>query len=421
MGRQEERITRDGYLLLSPEQKIKERRLDDEVVDLVDTLLYKAIDAHASDIHLQPDGGQLRVRYRIDGVLHDQDPIPFLTSLQVLSRIKVLSHLDIAEKRFPQDGKFSVLVQRYQTNDQKNFAESIDLRVSTFPSTYGEKIVVRILDRATNLLQLESLGFSNELFEFIQQFMSKQHGFFLVTGPTGSGKTTTLYAMLSTLNRNEKNIVTMEDPVEYDLQGITQSQINLKTGFNFENGLRSMLRQDPDIIMIGEIRDRPTVQMAIESALTGHLVLSTLHTNDATGALTRLLDMGVEPFLINATLTGVLAQRLARKLCAHCKKEELLSPDEQSFLQRYGANIKKAYKPQGCSKCFNVGYKGRVGIFEFLVLDDQVRQLVMEKKSSEIIRDYAVSSGMKLLFFDAFSKFQQGIISFEEVLSLLNS
>jgi general secretion pathway protein E len=273
---------------------------------------------------------------------------------------------------------------------------------------YGEKMVIRILDRTYNLLNVEALGLNQKTLRDITNLLQKPHGFFLVTGPTGAGKTTTLYAMLSQLNKPGRNIITMEDPVEYAVPGITQSQVNEKTGFNFQNGLRCMLRQDPDIIMIGEIRDKITAQIAIEAALTGHLVFSTLHTNDAAGAITRLLDMGIEPFLINATLTGILAQRLARKLCTSCKKENAANMPSIE-------NLSASFSSPGCSNCFNLGHKGRTGIFELLVLDDAIRDLILQKKSSAIIIDRAIKSGMQTLLHDGVDKVNSGQISLKEL------
>lgn len=385
----------------------------DPVIDYVDRILYNAISMHASDIHLQPEEMGARTRYRIDGTLYDQDSInPEMLKL-VISRIKIIAGLDIAVQRLPQDGKIKLNIKTHQTefikqNQDQDQDQVIDLRISTFPSTYGEKMVVRILDRSHNLLNLESLGMNPKMLTHIQSLIKKPHGFFLVTGPTGSGKTTTLYAILSELNKPGINIVTMEDPVEYAVPGITQSQVNDKAGFSFQNGLRCMLRQDPDIIMIGEIRDKITAQIAIEASLTGHLVFSTLHTNDAAGAITRLIDMGVEPFLINATLTGILAQRLARKLCNTCKKETgFKNPDLK--------DIKTNFEASGCSSCFNLGHKGRVGIFELLVLDDQIRDLVLQKAATTNVVQQALKTGMQTLMLDGFDKVNSGQISLEEL------
>lgn len=407
-------IRLEGYILRSHEQKLKQSKLSDPVVDCVDDLLYKALSLRASDIHCEPSKDTLRIRYRIDGFLYDQKVFDVDFGLQIVSRIKVLSRMDIAERRLPQDGKFSLQVERDDA-----FYDCIDLRVSTFPSTSGEKIVIRILDRSSNLLKLESLGLSDELNQNIHDILSHPHGFFLVTGPTGSGKTTTLYAMLSELNKPEKNIVTMEDPVEYDLHGITQSQVNGKTGFTFENGLRSMLRQDPDIIMIGEIRDKPTVQIAIESALTGHLVLSTLHTNDAVGAITRLLDMGIESFLISATVSGVLAQRLVRRLCDGCKVPTNISLEHQIFMKNYGIELGCSYTSQGCGACNFLGHRGRIGIFEFLKIDDTFRSLIVQKADASSLRKHVAMYGMKLLLHDALEKVAQGLISLQELWALI--
>lgn len=396
-------ITSSTYSLLNTEEKIINNINSDPVIDYVDQILYNAIAMHASDIHLQPEENEARARYRIDGTLYDQDSIkPEMLKL-VISRIKIIAGLDIAIQRLPQDGKIKLNTRNNGKNNQV-----IDLRISTFPSTYGEKMVIRILDRSHNLLNLESLGMNSKMLMHLQNLIKKPHGFFLVTGPTGSGKTTTLYAILSALNKPGINIVTMEDPVEYAVPGITQSQVNDKAGFSFQNGLRCMLRQDPDIIMIGEIRDKITAQIAIEASLTGHLVFSTLHTNDAAGAITRLLDMGVEPFLINATLTGILAQRLARKLCSKCKKEAALkNPDLK--------NLKTNFEALGCSNCFNLGHKGRLGIFELLVLDDQIRDLVLQKAATARVVQQAIATGMQTLMSDGLEKVNNGQISLDEL------
>jgi general secretion pathway protein E len=398
------------YRLLSEEEKIKKGITDDKIVSLVDALLFYAIRVGASDIHLEQRKDDMRVRYRIDGVLYNQDPIDSEKKLAVLSRLKILSALDIAQKRIPQDGKFRVTVAG------KDF---IDLRVSTFPSTYGEKMVIRILDREKSCLDLNLLGLESKVKDEISGIIQRPHGFFLVTGPTGSGKTTTLYAMLNQLNDSVRNIVTMEDPVEYDLEGITQSQINPKAGFTFENGIRSILRQDPDVVMVGEIRDKITAQTAIEAALTGHLVLSTLHTNDSASAITRLIDMGIEPFLINASVCAILTQRLVRTLCDTCKQETMLTDAEQKQLQHRKINFKKVYRAKGCKHCFDLGHKGRTGIFELLILDDNIRDLVMQKLSTDTIREQSLKNGTILLFDDAIKKVEQGVVSLEEVLRVV--
>jgi len=412
------------YTLFSQAEKLRRNIVEDPVVFMIDLLLYQAIHIRASDIHLQPDETSMVVRYRIDGVLYDQCLIEGEQKNTVLSRLKILANLDIAERRIPQDGKFKIFVHDGDNgcedkNTNKDRMGLIDFRVSTFPSIYGEKMVIRILDRSHNLLDLETLGFNEIVSRRIHELINQPHGFFLVTGPTGSGKTTTLYAILSQLNSPERNIVTMEDPVEYDLPGITQSQINIKAGFTFETGLRALLRQDPDVIMIGEIRDKITAQIAIESSLTGHLVLSTLHTNDAPSAITRLIEMGVEPFLINASLSGVLAQRLVRKLCSSCKQQIDLDTGTQDLLARHGLTCEAIFKPVGCPRCFNLGYRGRVGIFELLSIDDHVRELIMNKESTEKIRLYAINNGMKLLLQDGIEKVQQGIISLEDLLTVI--
>lgn len=401
------------YTLFSQTEKLKRGIVEDPIVVLVDLLVHQAIHVHASDIHLQPEENIIVVRYRIDGVLYDQCIIDAEQRNLVLSRLKILANLDIAERRIPQDGKFKVFV-----HDGDHSAHPlIDFRVSTFPSIYGEKMVIRILDRSHNLLDVEALGFDETVFERIHQLINQPHGFFLVTGPTGSGKTTTLYAILSKLNSPERNIVTMEDPVEYDLPGITQSQINIKAGFTFETGLRALLRQDPDVIMVGEIRDKVTAQIAIESSLTGHLVLSTLHTNDAPSAITRLIEMDVEPFLINASLSGVLAQRLVRKLCLHCRQQVALDAQTKDLLQRHGLLCETMYKPVGCTRCFNLGYSGRIGIFELLCIDDHMRELIMHRESTEKIRLHAVNHGMRLLLVDGIEKVNRGIIVLEDLLT----
>ena len=406
------------YNLVSKEEKLKKGINQEPVVDLVDSFLFQAIKYAASDVHLEQTQDDMRVRYRIDGILYDQKTIPKEQGLAVISRLKILSSLDIAEKRIPQDGKFRIKINRKLfTQDAGDF---IDMRVSTFPSIYGEKMVVRILDQAENCIHLDKLGMNPSTLAELYSVIDRPQGFFLVTGPTGSGKTTTLYSILSHLNNAERNIITMEDPVEYNLDGITQSQINEKAGFTFRKGLRSILRQDPDVVMVGEIRDKQTAQTAIEAALTGHLVLSTLHTNDSIGAVTRLLDMGVEPFLINASLSGILAQRLVRKLCSECKQEDFITVQEKQNLENKNIdlnkfNLEKIYRPSGCSKCFDLGYKSRTGIFELLKIDDQLRDLIMKRASTQEIKNYAIKNNIKFIVEDGLEKIEKGLISLEEL------
>ena len=404
-----------AYSLKNKEDKILEGINDDPTVEFVDNLLCSAIDCNASDIHLEPGENSMRVRYRIDGVLCNQDPISFAQRFLILSRLKVLSSLDISESRIPQDGKLPV---RLASKDEEETQDFIDLRVATFPSIYGEKMVIRILNRAQNFIQLNALGFNSFAQDGISDLIKRPHGFFLVCGPTGSGKTTTLYALLTRLNIASRNIVTMEDPVEYNIDGITQSQVNTKAGFSFENGMRAILRQDPDVVMIGEIRDKPTVQIAIEAALTGHLVLSTLHTNGAVGAITRLIDMGVERFLINAALSGVLAQRLVRKLCDHCKYEVELGKAEKQQVKKYGFNLDKAFRAKGCGECLSLGTKGRVAVGELLLFDDDVRRLIIQGASDEEVECKAIENGMTILRDDLISRLKEGVISLEEFLSV---
>lgn len=378
---------------------------DVSVVSIVNTLLNTAINMRASDIHLEPTEHALRVRFRLDGVLHDQPPLEHTISAQIISRFKVLSAINIAEKRIPQDGKFHLT----------NKGQPIDLRISTFPSLHGEKIVVRILDRSTHGIALEQLGFNTHTLNAFTQLIKRPSGFFLVTGPTGSGKTTTLYAALSALNSPEKNIVTLEDPVEYNVSGITQGYINPAAGFTFEKGIRALLRQDPDILMVGEIRDKQTARVAIEAALTGHLVLSTLHTNDAPSAVMRLMDMGIEPFLINASLTGVLAQRLVRIICNNCKEQVTPNQQETMLCQQYNLDPQTLYHGKGCSACNQVGYKGRTGVFELLTITNTLRSLIIARPQFEHMHEQACKDGMTTLLHDGIQKVRDGVISLADL------
>ncbi|TET06538.1 type II/IV secretion system protein [Candidatus Dependentiae bacterium] len=383
---------------------------EETVIRIVDKLLCQAIAYNASDIHLEPTEQNLRVRFRLDGLLYDQESLPASVMKQVISRIKVLSNINIAEKRIPQDGKFRIV------NEHKE----IDLRVSTFPSYYGEKVVIRILDRSQNMLSLDMLGFQTAMREQFEQLINRSSGFLLVVGPTGSGKTTTLYAVLSVLNVPEKNIITLEDPIEYNLHGITQGQIHPEAGFTFERGMRALLRQDPDIVLVGEIRDKETAQIAIEASLTGHLVLSTVHTNDAPSVIIRLMDVGVKPFLLNASITGVLAQRLARVICPSCRVEYKATEQEQAILNRLDIKIPVLYRGKGCERCLGLGYKGRTGIFELLPMTNKLRSLIVQNPSFDAIYAQACKDGMQSLLYDGAQKVQQGIITLEELIRAIS-
>ncbi|NQT30464.1 MAG: type II/IV secretion system protein [Candidatus Saganbacteria bacterium] len=372
------------------------------VVKLVDVIVAQAIRENASDIHIEPEAKQVRVRYRVDGILHEEVTLPSFMLSPIVSRIKVLAAMDIAESRIPQDGRFSLDIE----------SKKIDFRVSTFPSAFGEKIVLRILDKASMFRPLRDIGLDGQTYDKYEKLIRKPHGIILVTGPTGSGKTSTLYATLAQLNSKQINIITVEDPIEYELSGITQSQVNVKAGLTFASALRSILRQDPDIILIGEIRDLETVNIAIQAAMTGHLVFSTLHTNDAPSSLTRLLDMKVEPFLIASSVEGILAQRLVRTICRKCKRE---IPPAKVLEGRF-PELKVMYKGMGCKTCKGTGFRGRTGIYELLVLDEGLRKMVADKVGVDTIRKYAIEHGMQTLFENGLEKVSAGITTLDEVL-----
>ncbi len=377
------------------------------VVEMVDQLLQVALRLHVSDIHLEPAADQLRVRMRLDGMLQQQDPLPLDLSQQIIARLKVLAHMDVAEHRLPQDGSM-----RFTCDSGE-----VDMRISTFPSLYGEKMVIRLLDRAYHFLTFEQLGLGDARHALIKRIIDRPQGLLLVTGPTGSGKTTTLYALLDYLNTESRNIITLEDPVEYHIDGVTQGHIAQRIGFDFAQGIRALLRQDPDIIMVGEIRDAQTAKTAIHAALTGHLVLSTLHTNDAPSSVVRLVDMGVEPYLVTAALCGVIAQRLARILCPDCKCLEPLTAHHKHMLHMFGLpELKKAGVPRGCLKCHNRGYTSRVGIFECMPMSDRIRELVAQEINLDALREQAKHEGMCQLAQDAYEKVAQGIISIDELI-----
>ncbi|MEA2249196.1 MAG: type pilus assembly protein PilB [Solirubrobacteraceae bacterium] len=384
---------------------LRETGEDAPVIKLVNSIIAQAVEQGASDVHLSPAGNELRVRYRVDGVLHDSASVPRRMVSGVISRVKIMSDLDIAERRVPQDGRVGLTV-----DDQH-----VDLRIVTLPSVHGESIVMRILDQSSGIYDLDGLGMADEDRDRFEHAIRQAYGAVLVTGPTGSGKSTTLYGALGEINTPEKNIITIEDPVERQVAGITQVQINARAGLTFATGLRSMMRADPDIIMVGEIRDKETAQIAVEAALTGHLVLSTLHTNDAPTAMTRLIEMGVEPFLVASAIDCVVAQRLARTLCQHCKRRTIVSADA---LRAHGFNSTydlEAYEPAGCGRCGGSGYKGRLGLYEVMAVTEEIRSLAIERASSDRIAEVAARNGMRSLRDDGLEKVRQGRTSMAEI------
>ncbi len=378
---------------------------DSPVIKLVNYCIYNAVKEGASDIHLEPGDGILRVRYRIDGRLAERLRPPHQMHAAVTSRIKIMAGLDISERRLPQDGGIHIMMDK----------RPVDLRVSTMPGKHGEKVVVRVIDNDKASVNLEKLGFGYETLKQWRKLISLPNGIVLVTGPTGSGKSTTLYACLQEMNRDDVNICTVEDPVEYALAGINQFQVNEKAGFTFASALRSLLRQDPDILMVGEIRDGETARLATQAALTGHLVLSTLHTNDSPGAITRLYNFGIEPYLVGATVAGVLAQRLVRKLCQSCKEAYEPSPNEKRQIEKFAGNVETLYRPKGCPRCRNLGYTGRIGIYELFVPDDQAVELISTGATLNGLRAMANTAGMRSLRCDGIDKVKAGITTLEEI------
>jgi type IV pilus assembly protein PilB len=384
---------------------------DAPVIKLVNQLVGQAVERGASDLHMAPDGKEMRVRFRIDGVLQDVTTVPRKMAAGVISRIKIMAELNIAEKRLPQDGRVGLVVD----------GRHVDLRVVTLPSVHGEGVVMRVLDKQSVVVELDKLGMADPERERLERACRETHGAVLVTGPTGSGKSTTLYAALQLLNTPEKNIITVEDPVEYEMSGLTQVQVSSKVGLTFAAGLRAMVRADPDVIMVGEIRDRETAQIAIESALTGHLVLSTLHTNDAPSAITRLIEMGVEPFLVASAIDCVVAQRLARMLCPNCKRRTII-PAKVLRESGYKARMElEAYEPVGCRRCGGSGYRGRVGLYEVMQISPEIQTMALERRPSEAIRDVAVSQGMTRLRDDGLQKVRQGRTSIAEIARVVGS
>jgi len=417
-----ERITED-----EEEIDLKKVAQDIPVVRIVDTLLKHAIIQQASDIHIEPTEKEVVVRYRIDGILHDAMNLPKKVMQGIVARIKVLSDLKLDEHRLPQDGRFKIQTEEYK----------IAFRVNVLPVFDGEKVVMRLLDETSKGLTLEAIGFLGRDLEVMHRLIHKPNGIILVTGPTGSGKTTTLYTVMDILNSSEVNVSTVEDPVEYRMQRINQTQVNAKIGMTFAAALRALLRQDPDIIMVGEIRDEETMEIALHAAMTGHLVLSTLHTNSAAASIPRLLDMGAEPFLVASTINGIIAQRLVRKLCPDCRKERRLSPKEKESMQKtmdlaviykhlqaslQGGNVLNGieditfYTPGGCDQCGGSGFKGRLGIFEVLEISDVIRKRISERATAQVIEDVSREEGMHVMVEDGMLKAAQGLTSIEEIL-----
>ena len=401
------------YVQTKKESAHDEINLDDDInaapiVRLVHSVMESAVRIKASDIHIEQDGDFMRIRFRVDGLLREHMKTSAKPYKAVVSRIKIMAGLNISEKRLPQDGRI------IQSIDNK----SIDFRVSTMPTSKDEKVVMRVLDKASFMVGKHGLGLNDNNIKTYDELLSKPYGLILVVGPTGSGKTTTLYSMLNQLNSIEQNILTIEDPIEYELEGINQSQINVKAGLDFANALRAFMRQDPDIIMVGEIRDLNTAEIAIRASLTGHLVLSTLHANTAVGAISRLIDMNVPSYLITSSVIGVVSQRLVRKLCDDCKQEYSAEIGEKQALGYSSDEKLTLYRPAGCPRCGNQGYKGRVGVYEFLTLDKEIRNLINSKAKEDERLDKAKSHGMRVLKDDAVEKVLEGTTTIEEMLKV---
>ncbi|MEM9559688.1 MAG: GspE/PulE family protein, partial [Planctomycetota bacterium] len=381
------------------------------VIRYVNYIIQQSVKDGASDIHIEPGDKKIKVRFRIDGVMFEVMNPPASMSAAIVSRLKIMGNLDISERRIPQDGRIRCVVQ----------GRKLDLRMSTLPTQYGEKVVMRLLDTRSINVQLEDLGFDDRTLEVWGNLIHEPHGIVLVTGPTGSGKTTTLYSSLRQLDKNKLNISTVEDPIEYHLDGITQTQMHEKIGMTFAKALKALLRQDPDVIMLGEIRDFETAHTAVQAALTGHLVLSTLHTNDAPSSVTRLVNIGLEPFLVGAAVQGVLAQRLVRRLCKHCKTEKPASDEMAEFLEMQGVDSGHLWTPVGCDKCRNTGYSGRVGIYELLTIDDQTRDIVAGNPNVAEFRRLCLERGMQSLRQDGMAKAIEGRTSIQEVMRVTES
>jgi general secretion pathway protein E len=395
-------------------EHLKDLASEAPVIKMVNLIMQRAIETRASDIHIEPFEQTLKVRLRVDGVLQEIDAPNVKSTAAVISRIKIMAKLNIAERRLPQDGRIKVQM----------LGKELDLRVSTIPTMYGESVVIRLLDKESTVLDFAALGFSGRHLQQFIDVLAQPHGIILITGPTGSGKSTTMYAALKQLNTSERKIITVEDPVEYQMEGVNQIQAKPQIGLTFASALRSIVRQDPDIIMIGEMRDLETARIAVQSALTGHLVLSTLHTNDAAGGITRLLDMGLEEYLLTSTVNGILAQRLVRKLCPVCKEGHVAEPEivKELRLRRFAPDGEIVlYKPAGCSACAGMGYRGRLAIIEFLPMTDPVRKLIMAHEEAGAIQKLAIAEGMETLYENGLVKVIQGITTLEEVMRVTSS
>lgn len=405
MEEEEDEILKD----LESIQDITVMETEAPIIRMVNRLMVQAFRERASDIHVEPYDSDVKVRYRVDGILHDVLTLPKRIHSAVVSRIKVMATLNIAEKRLPQDGRIGIKLGDH----------SVDMRISTVPTVNGERVVMRLLDKSSVLFGLEELGYYPDDLSAIARLIKQEHGIVLVTGPTGSGKTTSLYSMLNKINSPDKNILTIEDPIEYQLKGIGQIPVNVKVGLTFASGLRSIVRQDPDVILVGEIRDLETAEIAIQAALTGHLVFSTLHTNDSSSAITRLIDMGIEPFLVTSSVNAILAQRLVRKICPVCRQEYF--PEDESLLE-IGLSKemlnKEGYlfRGAGCKECIETGYKGRTGIYEVLLMNDSIKSTILKTSDSNIIKNVAIKEGLHTLREDGARKVDDGITTIEEVL-----
>ncbi|MDI3546761.1 MAG: type pilus assembly protein PilB [Halanaerobiales bacterium] len=407
--------TAEVFATLNDFQGDKEPEIDElkkmvknvPIVRLANIIINQAVQMRASDIHIEPQADKVRIRYRIDGVLTENMNIPKHIQAALVSRLKIIADLDITERRIPQDGRIELNISGIK----------VDMRVSTLPTIYGEKVVIRLLNKDERLLNLEEIGFSRDNLDKFKGLIEQPHGILLVTGPTGSGKSTTLFAALNRLNSAKKNITTIEDPVEYQLDGINQVQARPKTGLTFARTLRSILRQDPDIIMVGEIRDEETAEIAVRAALTGHLVLSTLHTNDAVSSIVRLVDMGIPPYLVASSVIGVVAQRLVRKICTSCKERYKPGIEELKFLGN--TNVDFLYHGNGCKKCNSTGYRGRLPLHEILVLDNQIKQMIVNQADERKIKEYAIQQGMVTLKEDGISKVIDGLTTYEELVRVI--